>query len=145
MNSASLRMVNNDIAVLEKLNYNSREFIAGLNVTAVSREQLTGTVATISCIVAGLMEQPADVNWTKSDYTDITSGQDGYTIDVGTLSGDSQTTTLTVAADQNTQDTTYNCVVTSNEHDVKDKSTTVNLKVFSKSFMWIDSISSGAK
>ena len=139
-------MVNNDIiAVLEKLNYNSREFIAGLNVTAVSREQLTGTVATISCIVAGLMEQPADVNWTKSDYTDITSGQDGYTIDVGTLSGDSQTTTLTVAADQNTQDTTYNCVVTSNEHDVKDKSTTVNLKVFSKSFMWIDSISSGAK
>ena len=138
-------MVNNDMAVLEKLNYNSREFFAGLNVTAVNREQLTGTVATISCIVAGLMEQPADVNWTKSDNTDITSGQDGYTIDIKTLSGDSQTTTLTVAADQNTQDTTYNCVITSIEHDVKDKSTTVNLKVFSKSFMWIDSISSGAK
>ena len=77
------------------------------------------------------MEQPADVNWTKSDNTDITSGQDGYTIDVGTLSGDSQTTTLTVAADQNTQDTTYNCVITSNEHAETDKILAVNLQVFS--------------
>ena len=94
---------------------------------------MTGTVATISCFVAGLTRQLDEVRWTKSDNTDITSGQDGYTIGVGTFSGDSQTITLTVAADQNTQDTTYNCVITSNEHGETDKSTSVNLHVFSKS------------
>ena len=96
----------------------------------MNREQLTGTAATISCIVAGLTRELDEVKWTKSDYTDITSGQDGYTIDVGTLSGDSQTTTLTVPADKNTQDTTYRCVITSNEHK---GSITVDLKVFSES------------
>ena len=97
------------------------------------REQLKDTDATISCIVAGLTKQLEEVKWTKSDNTDITSGQDGYTIDVGTFSGDSQTTTLTVAAYQNTHDTTYNCVITSNKHNVEDMSTPVNLKVFSES------------
>ena len=101
-------------------------------VNPVHREQLTGTEAKISCIVAGLTRKLDKVKWTKSDNTDITSGQDGYTIDVRTFSGDSQTTTLTVAADQNTQDATYNCVITSNEHAVKNKSKTINLKVFSK-------------
>ena len=101
-------------------------------VNPVHREQLTGTETEISCIVSELTRDLEEVKWTKSDNTDITSGQDGYTIDVGTLSGDSQTTTLTVAADQNTEDTTYSCVITSNEHAVKNKSTTVNLKVFSK-------------
>ena len=101
-------------------------------VTAVNKEQMTGTVATISCIVAGLTRKLDEVKWTKSDNPDITSGQDGYTINVGTFSGDSQTTTLTVAADQNIQDTTYNCVITSNEHDEMDKSTYVNLNVFCK-------------
>ena len=85
-------------------------------VTAVNKEQLTGTVATISCIVAGLTRKLDEVKWTKSDNTDITSSQDGYTIDVGTFSKDSLTTTLTIPADQNNQDTTYNCVITSNEH-----------------------------
>ena len=83
-------------------------------MTVVNREQITGTAATISCIVAGLTRQLDQLKWTKSDITDITSGQDGYTIDVGTFSGDSQTTTLTVAADLNTQDTTYISVITSN-------------------------------
>ena len=99
----------------------------------MNREQLTGTVATISCILAGLTRKLDIVKWTKSDNTEITPGQDGYTIDVGTFSGDSQTTTLTVGADQNTKDTTYNCVITSDEHAVKDMSTPVNLKVFSES------------
>ena len=93
---------------------------------------MTGTVATISCIVAGLTRQLDEVKWTKSDNTAITSGQDGYAIDVGTFSSGSQTTTLTVAADQNTQDSTFNCVITSNEHSVTDKSSPVNLIVFSK-------------
>ena len=108
----------------------------------MNKEQLTGTVATISCIVAGLTRKLDIVKWKKSDNTDITSGQDGYTIDVGKFSGDSQTTTLTVSAAQNTQDTTYNCVISSHEHDVKDKSTTVNLKVIGKSFSGIDLIKS---
>ena len=103
-------------------------------VTAVNKEQLTGTDATISCIVGGLTKELDEVKWTQSDNTDIKSGQDVYMIDFGTFSGDSQTTTLTVAAHQNNQDATYNCVITSNEHDVKDKSTSVNLKVFSKLF-----------
>ena len=98
----------------------------------MGKEQLTGTVATIPCIVAGLTRKLDEVKWTKSDNPDITSGQDGYTINVGTFSGDSQTTTLTVTADQNIQDTTYNCVITSNEHDEMDKSTYVNLRIFCK-------------
>ena len=102
-------------------------------MTAVHREQQTGTVATISCIVAGLTRQLDDVKWTKSDTTDITSGQHGYNIHIGTFIGDSQTTALAVAAEQNNQDTTYNCLITSNEHDETDKITTVNLNVFSKS------------
>ena len=102
-------------------------------VTAVSKEQMTGTVATISCIVAGLTKNLDKVKWTKSDNTDITSGQDGYTIDVGTFKVDSQTTTLTVAAHQNNQDASYNCVITSNELDARNKTTAVSLKVFSKS------------
>ena len=97
----------------------------------MNSEQLTGTVATISCIVSGLTRQLDEVKWTKSDNTDITPVQDGYTIDVGTFSGDSQTTTLTVAAYQNNQDATYNCVFTSNEHAEIDKILSVNSKVFS--------------
>ena len=93
---------------------------------------MTGTVATISCTVGGLTRELDEVKWTKSDNTDITSGPDGYTIDVGNFNGNSQTTTLTVAADQNTQDSTFNCVITSNEHSVTDKSSPVNLIVFSK-------------
>ena len=99
----------------------------------MNREQLTGTVATISCIVSGLTRELDEVRWTKSDNTVIKSGHDGYIIDVGTFSEHSQTTTLTVAGEQNTQDTNYNCVFTSNELNVEDMSTPVNLKVFSES------------
>ena len=106
-------------------------------ITVVNREQLAGTDATISCIVSRLPRELDEVKWTKSDNTDITSGQDGYIIDVGTFSGDSQTTTLTVIADQNTQDRTYNCVITSGEHDAKDESTAVTIKFFSESFSCI--------
>ena len=102
-------------------------------MTAGNREQLTGTIAKLSCIVGGLSRPLDKVRWTKSDNTDITSGQDGYIIDIEIFNGGSQTTTLTVTAHQNIQDTTYNCVISSNEHDATDRSTTVNLKVFSKS------------
>ena len=102
-------------------------------MTAGNREQLTGTIAKLSCIVGGLSRPLDKVRWTKSDNTDITSGQDGYIIDIEIFNGGSQTTTLTVNSHQNNLDTTYNCVITSDEHDETDKSTTVNLNVFSKS------------
>ena len=101
-------------------------------VTTVNKEQLAGTEAVISCTVKGLTKQLQTVKWTKSDNSPVISGQDGLTIDSGTFSVSSQTTTLTVAGPQNNLDTTYNCVITAHEHGFVDKSTTINLKVFSK-------------
>jgi hypothetical protein len=101
-------------------------------ITAVNKEQLTGSEATISCTVSGLTEQLTAVKWTKSDGATVTSGQDGITIDPGSHSGSSQTTTLTVTGPNNNQDTTYNCIVTSKEPDFPYRSKVVNLKVFSK-------------
>ena len=75
-----------------------------------------------------------EVKWTKQDNTIITSGQGGYTIVKGNLvDGNSQTTTLTVDDSRNNVDTTYNCLITSHEHNAMDKSTLVTLNVFSKS------------
>ena len=76
------------------------------------------------------------MRWTNSDDTPITTDSNGFTIDTGSASfnGDAQTTTLTVPASQTDQDKTYKCLVTSHEHGVTDKSTTVHLKVFGKSF-----------
>ena len=72
------------------------------------------------------------MKWTKSDNTEITSNVDGFVIDTGagSFSGDTQTTTLTVPASQTDVDKTYNCLITSNEHGVTDKSTTVTLNIF---------------
>jgi hypothetical protein len=75
-----------------------------------------------------------EVKWTKQNKTIIASGQSGYTIVKGNLlDGNSQTTTLAVDESQNNVDTTYNCLVTSHEHNATDKSTLVTLHVFSKS------------
>ena len=106
--------------------------ISNSAVTAVDKSPIVGTEVTISCIVNGITRQLDTVTWTKSDGSLITSGQDGLTVDPGIFSGSSQTTTLTVAGPQNNQDTTYNCVVTSNELGITDKSTAVNLEVFSE-------------
>ena len=91
--------------------------------------------AVISCKVTGLTKKLDNVKWTRDDNSLITSGgEDGFIIDTGStsFSGDSQTTTLTVPASQTDQDRTYNCLITSDEHDAVDKSTTVTLKVFSE-------------
>ena len=103
-------------------------------VEAVDKEQLTGTVATLSCTVTGLTQKLDGVKWTKSDNTEITSGADNFIIDTGdgSFNVDTRTTTLTVPAIQNNIDTTYNCLITSSEHGETDKKTVVNLKVFSK-------------
>ena len=101
-------------------------------ITAVQKEQILGTVATISCTITGLRKKLDEVKWTKSDDSQIISGQSGFTIADGGFTGDSQITTLTVDADQNNIDTSYNCLITSNEHAETEKSTAVILKVFSK-------------
>ena len=84
--------------------------------------------------MTGLTQKLDGVKWTKSDNEEITSGVDNFIIDTGegSFNVDTQTTTLTVLIDQNNIDTTYNCLITSNEHGETDKKTVVNLKVFSK-------------
>ncbi|KAL5250884.1 hypothetical protein ACHWQZ_G016582 [Mnemiopsis leidyi] len=102
-------------------------------VTAVGQEQLKDTEAKISCTVDGLTTALNGVKWTKSDNTQITSGIDGFVVVDGTLSGNSQTTILTVPAAMNIADATYNCLITSTEHGKLDESTSVSLKIFSLS------------
>ena len=112
--------------------YKSNDLNFSPAVTAVDQEQLKGTEAKISCTVTGLNQAIYDVQWTDSDDELITSGTNDFVIDEGTLIGNTQTTVLTVPAALNTQDTTFNCLITSNEHAKVDDSTVVSLKVFSK-------------
>ena len=99
-------------------------------VTPVDKEQLSGTAAVLSCTVRGLTRQIDAVTWTRSDSSVVTSGEDGLTVEHGTVIGSSQTTTLTVAGSHNNRDVDYKCLITSNEHGLMD--TAVILKVFSE-------------
>ena len=99
---------------------------------AVDQEQLKGTEAKISCTVNGLTKALDEVKWTDSDGTQITQS---FFIENGDLIGNTQTTVLTVPAVLNTQDNTFSCLITSNEHTKVDDSTSVSLKVFSKYIM----------
>ena len=97
----------------------------------MNKEQLTGTIARISCTVTGLTEELGLTKWTTSEDVDVTS-LEGYTVVPGSLEVDTQTTTLTVPADKNNNDATYWCVITSTEHGVTEQKTEVTSKVFSK-------------
>jgi len=97
----------------------------------VNKEQLTGTIARISCTVTGLTEELGLTKWTTSEDVDVTS-LEGYTVVPGSLEVDTQTTTLTVPADKNNNNATYWCVITSTEHGVTEQKTEVSSKVFSK-------------
>ena len=97
----------------------------------MNKEQLTGTIARISCTVTGLTEELGLTKWTTSEDVDVTS-LEGYTVVPGSLEVDTQTTTLTVPADKNNNDATYWCVITSTEHGVTEQKTEVSSKVFSK-------------
>ena len=97
----------------------------------MNKEQLTGTIARISCTVTGLTEELGLTKWTTSEDVDVTS-LEGYTVVPGSLEVDTQTTTLTVPADKNNNDATYWCVITSTEHGVTEQKTEVTFKVFSK-------------
>ena len=71
--------------------------------------------------------------WTK-DGTDVTtlSEDNLYVVSAGIYSSNSQTTTLTVKAAVNTADSTYTCVITSNEWLVTNRESSVSAIVFGK-------------
>ena len=99
----------------------------------INKEVLAGTDTSISCVISGITQQLDSVSWTK-DGTDVTtlSEDNSYVVSAGTYGSNSQTTTLTVKAAVNTADSTYACVITSNEHQETNKPTSVTLNVFSK-------------
>ena len=90
-----------------------------------------GVDATLSCVVSGISKKLDLVVW-KKDGTDVTtlSEENLYVVSAGTYSSNSQTTTLTVKAAVNTADSTYSCVITSNEWLVTNRETTVSAIVF---------------
>ena len=102
------------------------------DVQVSNKEVESGSDATISCVITGITQKLDAVIWTK-DGTDVTTlSADNYVVSPGTYDSNSQTTTLTVKAAANTADSTYTCVITSDEWLQTQKETTVNLEVFSK-------------
>ena len=100
-------------------------------MSTISKEVEENTDATISCIVSGITKKLDSVSWTKGG-TDVTtlSEDNSYVVSAGTYGSNSQTTTLTVKAAANTADSTYTCVITSNEWVETDKETVATLNVF---------------
>ena len=98
-----------------------------------NKEVETGSDTEISCIISGITRQLNSVLWTKggTDVTTVTE-DNSYVVSAGTYGSNSQTTTLTVKAAVNTADSTYTCVITSNEWQVTDRQTSVALDVFGK-------------
>ena len=100
-------------------------------IESTNKELEIGTDATVSCIISGITQQLNAVLWTK-DGTDVTtlSEDNSYVVSAGTYGSNSQTTTLTVKAAVNTADSTFTCVITSNEWLVSNRETNVVLNVF---------------
>ena len=102
-----------------------------LGVDPVPQEVKSGETATISCVVNGLTAALTDVKWKNAAGTLVTDASisGNHEALAGTLEGDSQTTTLKVVATGST-DTTYTCVITSDEWAQTNVETTVSLDVF---------------
>ena len=106
------------------------------DVQPTNKEIETGTETTISCIITGITQQ-LDAVVRKKDGTDVRSlSGSNYIVSAGTYSSNSQTTTLTVKAAANTADSTYTCVITSDEWRVSNKETNVILNVFGKNVIF---------
>ena len=92
-----------------------------------------GVDATLSCVVSGISKKLDSVVW-KKDGTDVTtlSEDNLYVVSAGTYGSNSQTTTLTVKAAVNTADSTFTCVITSNEWLVTNRESSVSAIVFGK-------------
>ena len=102
------------------------------DVLPINKEGETGTEIVVSCVITGITKELDAVVWTK-DGTDVTTVPgSNYIVSPGTYDSNSQTTTLTVKAAANTADSTYTCVITSDEWLQTNKETTVNLEVFCK-------------
>ena len=101
------------------------------DIQPTSKEVESGTDATLTCSVTGVTKELDAVVWTK-DGTDVTklTEDNSYVVSVGTYGSNSQTTVLTVKAAVNTADSTYTCVITSNEWLVTNQETSVILNVF---------------
>ena len=84
---------------------------------------------TLECVVTGLTEALQSVSWKKPDGS-VATGT-GYTFNAGNYESGSQTTTLTIDQTAAT-DETYTCVVSSSEHNIQNRETPVESKVFSK-------------
>ena len=109
------------------------------DVEPINKEVESATDATISCVVSGITRQLDFVIWRK-DGTDVTSlSADNYVVSAGTYGSNSQTTTLTVKAAANIADSTYTCVITSNEWLVTNRQTDVILNVFGKDMIFVSS------
>ena len=115
------------------------ENLQNFSFTAVDpkgSEVLTGTPATISCVVTGLTKDLNGVAWQNANGDPITpgGGDGGYQIADGSYepASNSQTTTLTVPGDLNEEDAVYSCVITCTEHGIADQKTAVNSNIFSK-------------
>ena len=105
-------------------------------IAPINKEVEVSTETTISCVVSGISKQLDAVVWTKAgtDVTTLTE-DNSYVVSAGTYGSNSQTTTLTVKAAVNTADSTYTCVITSNEWLVTNRQTNVALNVFCKNLI----------
>ena len=113
-------------------------------VQAIDKEVERGIDATISCVITGITQQLNSVVWTK-DGTDVTTVPgSNYVVSPGSYGSNSQTTTLKVKAAANTADSTYTCVVTSDEWIVTDKQTSVTLNTFGGNLKFLDAITLNA-
>ena len=91
---------------------------------------MAGADATISCVVTGITQQLDAVVWRKGGTDVTTLSGSNYVVSPGTYDSNSQTTTLTVKAAANTADSTYTCVITSDEWEITNRETSVILNVF---------------
>ena len=105
-------------------------FVSG--VQAISKEVETATEATISCVVTGISRKLEAVTWQKDGSNVRTLSETDYVVTDGTYDSNSQTTTLTVKAAANVADSTYTCLITSDEHLESNKPTSVALGVYGK-------------
>ena len=101
-------------------------------IQPISKEVEAESEVTISCIVTGISQQLNTIVWTKEGNDVTTLSDSSYITTPGIYSSNSQTTTLTVKAAANTADSTYTCVIASDEWLVNNLETTVTLEVFCK-------------
>jgi len=111
--------------------------ILTFGVEAKNSEVYAGESATISCIVTGLTRVLESVQWNDASGQPVSVEGTGIVIDDGadSFEGNTQTTVLTLPAggDATADDSTYACVIRSDEHGLTDSETEVISRAFSVS------------